>query len=238
MTAVGPQARIWNTMPGWGIVADLTPPELTASRRLAVIRKALLAGMVSLLVLLVLLVLLYGYTAHAKHVASNDLAEENSRTSQLLAEQHRYSDVTQLHASMTGIDAKIATLMTADVGFASTIGSLRSALPPTMALDDIEVKISPAGALAVTAGSAQAGTASSLDTSGHKSIGQVILNGSGHSLDDLPAYLANLRKITGVIDVVPVSNEVSGPSVQFNVTLSLTDEVLTHRFDASKVTGR
>lgn len=235
MTAIAPQSRIWNTMPGWGIVADLTPPELTASRRLAVIRKALLAGMV---LLLILLVLLYGYSAHVKSSASNGLSEERARTAQLAAEQNRYRDVTQLHASITGFDSKITALMAADVGFAATIGSLRTALPPTMALDDLEVKISQAGALAAAATSGQAGTVSSLDTSGHKSIGQVILNGSGHSLDDLPAYLANLRKIKGVIDVVPVSNELSGPSVQFNVTLSITDEVLTHRFDASKATGR
>lgn len=235
MTAIGAHSRIWNTMPGWGIVADLTPPELTAFRRLTVIRKALLRGMITLLVLLVLL---YGYSTHAKNGASNGLSKERTRTAQLEAEQNRYSQVTQLHASITGIDAKVATLMAADVGFAGTIGSLRNALSPTMALDDVEVKISQAGARAATAGSGQPGIVSSLDTSGHKSIGQVILNGSGHSLDDLPAYLANLRKIKGVIDVVPVSNEVSGRSVQFNVTLSLTDEVLTHRFDASKVTGR
>ena len=84
----------------------------------------------------------------------------------------------------------------------------------------------------------QGSAATSLDTSGHQPIGQVTLSGSSHSLDDLPGYLTELRQLKGVIDVVPVSNQVSGPSVQFNVTLSLTDQVLTHRFDASKAAGR
>ena len=38
--------QLWSTMPGWGIVADLTPPELIASRRLRLLRKLLIAGAV------------------------------------------------------------------------------------------------------------------------------------------------------------------------------------------------
>jgi hypothetical protein len=233
MTTISSPTQIWNTMPGWGIVADLTPPELTASRRLAVIRKALLIG----LALLALLLLLgYGYAFHTKNSASSALATEQSRTSRLLVEQNRYGAVTQLHGSIAAIDTKLATLMTGDVGFSTTVGALVDALPPTMAISDLEVKISPAGAAAATAGQGSAGT--SLDTSGHQPIGQVTVNGSSHSLDDLPGYLAKLRQIKGVIDVVPTSNQVSGPSVQFNVTLSLTDQVLTHRFAPSKAAGR
>ena len=233
MTALSSPTQIWNTMPGWGIVADLTPPELTASRRLAVIRKVLLVGMI---LLAVLLLLGYGYAFRTKQLAASSLATEQTRTSKLLVEQNRYGEVTRLHGSITAIDGQFATLMAGDVGFSATISALLNALPPTMAVSDLDMKISPAGAAAATAG--QRGAVNSLDTSGHQAIGQVILNGSSHSLDDLPGYLAKLRTIKGVIDVVPVSNQVSGPSVQFNVTLSLTDQVLTHRFDVSKATGR
>ena len=68
MTTISSPTQVWNTMPGWGIVADLTPPELIASRRLAVIRKALLSG---LIFLTVLLLCGYGYAYRTKHVASS-----------------------------------------------------------------------------------------------------------------------------------------------------------------------
>lgn len=233
MTTISSPTQIWNSMPGWGIVADLTPPELTASRRLAVIRKALLFG---LILLAVLLMVGYGYAFRTKHVASSALAAEQARTSRLLIEQNKYGVVTQLHGSIASVDSQLATLMTGDVGFSTTVGALVSALPPTMAISDLEVKVSPAGAAAATA--RQGSAITSLDTSGHQAIGQVTVAGSSHSLDDLPGYLAKLRQIKGVIDVVPVSNQVSGPAVQFNVTLSLTDQVLTHRFDLNKVAGR
>jgi hypothetical protein len=232
MTTISSPAQIWNTMPGWGIVADLTPPELTASRRLAVIRKALLVGLISLVVLLLIG---YGYAFRTKHVASSALAAEQARTSRLLIEQNKYGVVTQLHGSIASVDVQLASLMNGDVGFSTTVGQLVSALPPTMAISDLEVQVSPAGAAAATAAQ---GATTSLDTSGHQAIGRVTVSGSSHSLDDLPGYLAKLKQITGVIDVVPVSNQVSGPAVQFNVTLSLTDQVLTHRFDLSKVAGR
>jgi type IV pilus assembly protein PilN len=233
MTTISSPTQIWNTMPGWGIVADLTPPELTASRRLAVIRKALLAGLISLVVLLLIG---YGYAFRTKHVASSALAAEQARTSRLLIEQNKYGVVTQLHGSIASVDRQLATLMTGDVGFSATVGKLVGALPPTMAISDLEVKVSPAGAAAATA--AMGSTVTSLDTSGHQAIGQVTVSGSSHSLDDLSGYLVKLRQIKGVIDVVPVSNQVSGPAVQFNVTLSLTDQVLTHRFDMNKVARR
>ena len=49
MTATPPPAQLWSTMPGWGIAADLTPPELINSRALKTLRKWLGAGLVVLL---------------------------------------------------------------------------------------------------------------------------------------------------------------------------------------------
>ena len=61
MTTMATPQQIWNTMPGWGIVADLTPPELIATRRLRLLRKLLAAGLSVLLVLLVAATLALAY---------------------------------------------------------------------------------------------------------------------------------------------------------------------------------
>ena len=62
MTATAPApVQLWSTMPGWGIAADLTPPELINSRALKTMRKWLGAGLVVLL-----LACVGGYVAAAR----------------------------------------------------------------------------------------------------------------------------------------------------------------------------
>ena len=50
MTTHAQPNQPWSSMPGWGIVADLTPPELIASRHLKVLRKWIVLGLVVLVV--------------------------------------------------------------------------------------------------------------------------------------------------------------------------------------------
>jgi hypothetical protein len=215
MTTMTPVKNIWSSMPGWGIVADLMPPEVIAARRLIAI--------------LALLVLGYAYATMQKHSATKALARENSRTSALLAQQNSFSNVTQLRGSITSVQQELTSLMGADVDFAATVNSIRSALPASMALSDVEIKISP-----VAAGAAQAAATGSLNTSTHQVVGSVTLTGSGAHLADLATYITNLKSITGVTDIVPASNQLAGSAAQFNVCLSLTDQVFTHHYDAAK----
>src|SRR6185312_4553657 len=90
MTTMQPR-ELWSTMPGWGIVANLIPPELLQARRVRALQK--LVGF-----LLVLLLLVAGagggYAMLRSHHASQQLSVEQNRTSQLLAEQTRYRSVT------------------------------------------------------------------------------------------------------------------------------------------------
>ena len=51
MTMTSPPVQLWSAMPGWGIAADLTPPEIINARQLKLLRKLLGGGLVALLVL-------------------------------------------------------------------------------------------------------------------------------------------------------------------------------------------
>lgn len=223
MTTMATPQQIWNTMPGWGIVADLTPPELIATRRLRLLRKLLAAG---LSVLLVLLAAGYGYARLQARSASSELADANLRTVQLHSEQNKYNTVTQVQGSIETVQQAISKLMASDVDMSGVLGELRTALPSSMTVDSLDLTVSQAGAAA-----AKAASLNSLDTSGHQTIGKINLEGDAHSLNDLAAYVTNLQAVPGVIDVVPGNNSMSGGVVAWSLSCSITDQVVSHYFD-------
>jgi hypothetical protein len=218
-------SQIWNSMPGWGIVADLTPSELIVARRIKTIQKLTVAG---LALIVILLGGLFGYALLQSHAASSDLAVEQDRSQVLIAGQSKYSGVTQVQASIDGVDTNLAKLMASDVDLASEIGKIRAALPSGMTLKSLNVSISSAGAAA--AGSQQSAIGSSLDTSGHHPIGSIQLTGTAGAMTDVARYVLQLQALPGLTDVLPTSNAADGASGSFSINLSLTDQLLTHRF--------
>lgn len=233
MTTLATPQQIWNTMPGWGIVADLTPPELIASRRLRVLRKLLAAG---LSVLLVLLGIGYGFARLQSHSAASSLADSNLRTVQLRAEQSKYGTVTRVQGSIDNTETAISKLMSSDVDMDKFLSEVRLALPATMTISSIDLSISQAGAGAAAA--AKAATSNSLDTSGHLPIGKVQLQGNSHSLTDLASFVTGLQQVAGVTDVVPGNNTVSGGTVAWSLSCSVTDQLISHYFDKGKAAAK
>src|ERR1700712_1476913 len=197
---------LWNSLPGWGIAANLIPPELIAARRLRSLRKFLTAGIAVLL-----LIGGFGYylAATENSTAAADLVSAQDRTTQLLEQSRGYADVIAIQGTISGVHSHLVQVMSADVDLAALMGELSSALPETMMITQESINISPAGA----AGDPRARTsASGLDTSGLPRIGTITIVGTGQTLDDLPDYLDRLRAIDGVVDVLPVSNSLAGTS--------------------------
>jgi hypothetical protein len=225
-TMVAPQ-KVWSTMPGWGIYADLTPPELVNSRRLKSLRKAIVAALVALLVLCA-----GGYVLAArKHAAaSGELDSVQAQTAQLQANASRYAVVTKIQGTVTDVQAKVATLMSGDVDLVKLIAQIRSSLPPTMTIKQEAVTIT----IAASAGAQASASGTGLDTSGRPQIGTVTVSGAAKSMDDLSVYVDALKVIPGVVDVLPLSNVTDATGVQYNLSLGLTDVLLSHRFDTSK----
>lgn len=216
---------LWISMPGWAIAADLTPPELIQARRFKAWRRLLAAGMVALL-----LTGGYGYylAAAENTSATRDLAAVQDRTSELLAVGHGYSDVVAIQGTVGDIRLQLAQVMAADVDLATLLTKLHGNLPETMTITQETVTISEAGA-------AGAAAESQLEISGSPRIGTITLSGTGHTMDDLPDYIDRLRAVTGLVDVLPVSNSInSAGGTEFSMTAGLTDAILSHRFDVGR----
>lgn len=216
--AAAPPVQLWSTMPGWGIAADLTPPELTNLRELKRLRRWLAAGLIVLLVACI-----GGYVLAAlKHsAASSALNKVQSQTVELQAGVNKYADVTQIQSNIGQIQTQVATLMGSDVDLVKLMTRFRTALPASMTI----------AAEAITIDSV-AGTVTS--TSGLPTIAAVTISGSGRELDNLATYVDNLIKIPGVVDVNPTSNVLDGRTARFSVSLNLTAVAFSHRFDVSK----
>jgi hypothetical protein len=211
------ETALWGTMPGWGIAADLTPPELVEARRLKVLRKAIAAAL-----LLVVVLCIAGYAlAFLKHrSASHDLDAARDRSRELTLDQQKYSKVTQIQAMTTTVNSQLTSLAGKNVDVAMLFAHMRDALPNTMSLTAMNATIS--GAEAGT------NTAPSLDTSGHAVVGTVTLSGSSQRLVDLANYVTALAALKGVVNVVPSSNSTAtAGTAQWNITLQLTDVLYT-----------
>jgi len=217
-------AESWTTPAGWGIYADLTPPELASGRRLKRIRRLMVFALAALVVLIVLA---FAYARFMSARAASDVAAQQSRTSQLQAQQQSYSSVTALQGSIAQVRGSLATLMVGDVDVAHLLGTVQAALPPSMTVNQESVTVS--GAAAAAAGA----SGTSLDTSGKTQVGKITVGGTAPDLLALASYVGNLQMVPGVVDVVPTSSQLTKGVVTFTVTMSVTDAVLSHRYDVT-----
>ena len=217
---------LWISRPGWGIAADLTPPELINARQLTTLRKLMAVGVV-----LLLLACACGYylSMGEKSDSAQVLRAAQDKTVDLQRVGRSYSSVVAIQGSVSQVQAQVAQVMGADVDLVALMVALSSNLPKTMAITQEAITISAAGVVAANGAPAGSG----LDTSGLPRIGTITISGTGRALDDLSDYVDNLQTIPGLVDVLPVSNTAStaGSGTQFSLTIGLTNALLSHRFD-------
>jgi hypothetical protein len=216
-------------MPGWGIVADLMPPEVLQQRRVKVVKRYVITG---LSMLIVLLVLAYGYAFWQNQSAANALSKEQDRTSALQAQVHQYAGVTTIQGTVAGVQGQVANLMKGDVDVPALLGHVQAALPPGVTISQLAMTLNSGNAVS-PAGSAQAGAAA-LDPGTNAHIGALTISGTAHRLTDVSAFVDKLKTIAGVVEPYPASNTSSPAGVQYAVQLTLDDQLFTHRFDIPK----
>lgn len=220
-------ATQWGSMPGWNIVADMTPPELVNLRWIAVLRRRIVLGLV---LVVVLCAGGYFYASSKNGVASDDATAASSQTVGLTQSAAKYGGITRIEDAVDTIHGQIAGVMANDVNVAHVIASIRAALPHTMSIQNLSLELTPA--------SISSGSTVGLDASGHPEIGKVTIVGSGRTLDDLPAFVDRLARVPGVVNVLPATNQVSSKVAQFSLTVSLTDRLYSHRFDVAHTGGK
>ena len=239
MTAVVEQQPrdLWQAMPGWGIVADLLPPEIVDARRVKATRRLVAAGAV---VVVVLAILGYAYAYWRQQSANDALARQQAITSSLTGQQARYDGVVQMQGTVVQVQGQVSQLMASDVDVSKVLTVLTKDLPPTMSISQLSISLdSPYGAGAGSPASGSgSGSTSSIDASGHKHIGSVTLAGSGQTFSDIATYVEKLSSATGLAIPYPVSSQTMAIGVEFSLDITLTDQLLTHRYDPTKSVGK
>lgn len=228
MTTMQPR-ELWSTMPGWGIVANLIPPELLQARRARSLRKLVTAG---LCVLLLLAGVGGGYAKLRSHEAAQSLAAEQSRTSQLVVQQNRYSTVTRIQGDVGQVKLQLAQLMGMDVDSAGLVNELLSELPTGATVTQLSLTVA-----APSLTSANNTGASALDTSTQPHIGTIAISGEARSVADVALLVSRLGALKGVVDPYPTTNTVNDTGTQFTIQLAINDSLLWHRYDMSSTAG-
>lgn len=233
MTTMSSEPRaLWSSMPGWGIVADLTPPELLAERRAAVVRKYVV---ITLAALIVLVVLLFAFAFFKKSAAQHAVNQAQDTTTGLQGELRQYADVVTMQGSVTQVKGQVATLLKTDVDVPALLANLQGALPPGVAINNLSITIS--SPTAAGAGPAAGGTGSNLDPGPAVHIGSVQIGGNAGKLTDVSTFVDKLRTLKGVVEPYPASNTEAGTGVTFSIQATLTSDLFTHRFDVTDQPG-
>lgn len=207
----------WSTMPGWGIVADLTPPELIDARALKTLRRALVAALALVVVLCAGGYVLAGQSNGTAH---DQLGAAEAQTTELMAAQSGYAAVTEIKTEIATMQSQLASLFASDIDVASIMQRVRVVLPKGMTLKT--VNITP-----------MAGTPITVGTESLTQVGTVTLGGGATNLDDLASYAAALGALPGFVQVVPSSNAKSAGKTTWTVTAVLTSELLSNRFSTT-----
>ncbi len=226
MTTMQPR-ELWSTMPGWGIVANLIPPEVLQARRVRAIRK-LVAYLLCVLVLIAGLG--YGYAFYRSQQAAETLAAEQSRTSQLMAQQKRYADVTLLQTSVAGVRTQLSELLASDVDVSALITSVLRQLPAGASVSQLAVTMAPPEGQQAKVNPAS-GTGS-LDTSGRAHIGLMTVTGQAPRVSDVSTLVDRLGALPGFIDPYPTSNTTNDKGTLFTIQFTIDDRLFSHRYDA------
>lgn len=225
MTTMQPR-ELWSTMPGWGIVANLIPPEVLQARRVRAVRK-LVAYLLCVLVLLAGIG--YGFAFYRSQQAAETLAAEQSRTSQLLIQQKRYADVTLLQTSVAGVRTELSQLLESDVDASALITSVLKQLPAGATVSQLAVTMSPPEGQQAKVNPAS-GTGS-LDTSGRAHIGLMTVTGQALRVSDVSTLVDRLGVLPGFIDPYPTSNTTNDKGTLFTIQFTIDDRLFSHRYD-------
>jgi len=231
MTTMQPR-ELWSTMPGWGIVANLIPPEVLQARRVRAVRK-LVAYALGVVVLLACLG--YGFAWYRSQQAADTLAAEQSRTSQLLAQQKRYADVTLLQGSVAGVRTELSQLLAGDVDVSALMASVLGQLPTGASVNQLAVTLTAQGEQA-TAANLAAGSGA-LDTTGRPHIGLISITGQALRVSDVSTLVDRLSTLPGFLDPYPTSNTTNDKGTLFTVQFSINDRLLSHRYDVQAKSG-
>jgi hypothetical protein len=228
MTAIAEELQAWQHQPGWGIKAELMPPEVLADRRTKIVRRIVI---LALAVLLVLCGLGYSASVYAGHSANDALKAQDRRQSDLQATHNSFDKVIAVQSSIAQLKTQIASLLGSDAKVESVLQSVVSAAPKGLLFNQITLNINSVAASSNAVGGA------ALDTGTVRHIGTLTITATARALPDVATYLDSLAAVPGFIKPFPGPVTVTGTNTQFSVQFDLGDSLLTHNYDAKAGTN-
>lgn len=227
MSVATEERRSTGTFPGWNIHADLLPAEVLTSRHLKVVQRGVVSVFAGFVVLLVLVYLLAVFPQ--AHSAESAVNEKEAAGDSLMAQKASYSAVTDVTDQINLVQQQGAQLMAGDVVLSGPLMTVLTRVPAQVSLSQVQVSLTPVGAVSA------AGTGgSSLDTSGETPIGSITINGVAPVFLSAPQYATAISKLDGVIDVQLQSNAFDSENFTFTIVATVTDVLLSHRFDLTE----
>ena len=217
MSALLERQTAWQTRPGWGITVDLTPGEVVNARRVGVLKKLIAAGLVLVLCLCGAAVYM---TLDEEWAAQDAYNAEQARTADLQREARQYSEITLMENTTLNIRGQIGALMADDVDFVNLMAKMRARAPEGVVITNLSILLAEdSGVPPVDQGGRPA------------AIGSAMISGRSESIGALSPFVKSLSMLRGVDEVVPTSNTKTDLGVEYTLSMDITDELYTHRFD-------
>ncbi len=199
---------------------DLLPPEVRAERRNARTRRGFGWGVLA--VLLVALVAAGG--AFSVNVVSQaELLAARTETTSLLAQQQKFASVRDMQKQVALAQAAQQAGASTEIDWKAFLDQVGAAQPSGLTLTSVAVdSVSP---IAIYQ--------QSTDPLQGPRIGTVTVVGTSAALPNVPAWVAVLQKIPGVVDVVPGTVTLDEVNNVYKATLTIhvSDSLYLKRFE-------
>jgi len=238
LTSPDPAAAAESPLRILRIAANLLPVEVVETRRSRKVRRIVLAALV---VFVVALAGWYGSASHQTSAARSDLTKVEDDVQRLLRQQNAFTEVVATQAESLAVTTQLSALLADDLQWSRLLRSLQAAAPTDVRVTAVSGTLTPRAAdgAAAGAGATAGGQAESQlpSTSGEKSIGALVVTGSGASQVTVAAFVDALGKVSGVGNPLFSGANLQDGALNFSVRLDITASALSGRYTAKSGTG-
>jgi Tfp pilus assembly protein PilN len=201
---------------------DLLPPEIHKERAAGATRRRLLIGLVG-----VVLIAIAGTAASTVLAtqAQTQLADEQSRTASLLAEQSKYLEVRSVQAQVGLVQAAQQVAVSTEIDWKAYLNAVQATLPKSVTIDTVKVdSASPVAVYAQPTGPLQG-----------PRVATITFTAKSKALPDVPTWLDALTTLPGFADALPgsVNLDTAAQVYTVDITVHVNDAAYSKRFSTA-----
>ncbi|WP_241981347.1 hypothetical protein [Cryobacterium algoritolerans] len=198
---------------------DLLPPEVHTARAVKVVRRRLGLGVIGV----VLITLVAAGAATALSIqAQQQLADEQSRTTGLLAEQSKYLEVRTVQRQVSQVQAAQQVGVSTEIDWKKYLEGVQAILPASVTIETVAIdSATPLTLYAQPTAPLQG-----------PRVATVAFTAKSTVLPDVPTWLTSLATLPGFADALPgsvVLDKATG-TYTVNITMHVNDAAYAQRF--------